>query len=485
MAYVGKPGPGGLFEGLGRVKPMDLILRQGDEKNGLRRSLGTLSLAALGIGAIIGAGIFVLTGIAAATYAGPGLVLSYVVAGIVSGLAALCYAEFASSVPVAGSAYTYSYATLGEFIAWIIGWDLILEYAVGAATVSISWSGYLGDFLKSTFGLALPKALTVSRFAANGGGINLPAALIVLLITGLLILGTNETKVVNNIIVAVKLAIIVFFLVVGFGHIKPANWRPFLPFGVGGVFGGASIIFFAYIGFDQISTSAEETRDPGKSLPRAIFLSLSVCTVPYILVSGTLTGILKYTRLNNASPVSHAMLELGLNWASTIISIGAIAGLTTVLLVLLYGQSRVFFSMARDGLIPGLFSHVHPRFRTPYLSSAIIGVIVALGGALVPEDVAAKLVNIGTLAAFVLVSGGILVLRHTQPDLPRAYRVPFVPVVPILSMLASLFLIITLPTDTKIRFVVWLVIGLFVYFLYSKRHSRLQTGEDDVPAYRQ
>ena len=458
---------------LWRVKPVDLILKQSDEQeHGLKRALGPVSITLLGIGAIVGTGIFVLTGVAAATYAGPGLILSFVIAGIVSGLAAICYAEFASTVPIAGSAYTYSYATLGELIAWIIGWDLILEYAVGAAAVSIGWSGYLVDLLKSAFGVTLPTALTASPF--SGGIINLSASLIILLITALLILGTSESSRVNNIIVVIKLAVIVFFIVVGFGHINPAHWSPFLPFGVGGIFRGASIIFFAYIGFDQISTSAEEARNPSKDLPLGIIASLLVCTVLYILVTAVLTGIVPYTQLNVASPVSHALILIGLNTAGSIISIGAICGLTTVLIVLLYGQSRIFFSMARDGLLPGFFSRIHPRFRTPYLSSLLVGIVVAFVAGLTPINVVAELTNIGTLAAFVLVSAAVLILRRTQPNLRRAFRVPLVPWIPILSIIASLVLIVSLPWVTLVRFVVWLAIGMVIYFLYSRRKSHLQ-----------
>ena len=461
---------------LWRVKPIDLILRQsGEQEHGLRRTLGPFSVTLLGIGAIVGTGIFVLTGVAAAKYAGPGLVLSFIVAGIVSGLAAICYAEFASTVPIAGSAYTYSYATLGELIAWIIGWDLILEYAVGAAAVSIGWSGYAVDLLKGALGITLPIALTASPFA--GGIINLPAFLIILLVTGLLILGTSESSKVNNVIVIIKLAVIIFFLVVGFGHINPANWRPFLPFGVGGVFSGASIIFFAYIGFDQISTSAEETRNPARDLPIGIFLSLLICTILYILVTAVLTGIVRYNQLNVPSPVSHALILLGMNAAGSIISVGALCGLTTVLIVLLFGQSRIFFSMARDGLLPRFFSTIHPRFRTPYLSSLLVGLVVALVAGLTPIDVVAELTNIGTLAAFVLVSIAILILRRTQPNLRRGFRVPLVPLIPILSIIGSIVLIVSLPWVTLVRFVVWLVIGLVIYFLYSQRNSHLQQEE--------
>lgn len=471
--------PGKWWNDLWQVKSVDLILKQSDQQeHGLKRTLGPVSLIAMGIGAIVGTGIFVLTGVAAAKYAGPGLMLSFVIAGIVSGLAALCYAEFASSVPISGSAYTYSYATLGELVAWIIGWDLILEYAVGAGAVSIGWSGYVADLLRSALGITIPPALTESPFA--GGIINLPAFLIILVVTALLILGTSESSRVNNIIVCIKLLVIIFFLVVGFGHIKPVNWTPFLPFGTGGIFRGASIIFFAYIGFDMVSTSAEETRNPGKNLPIGIIGSLIVCTLLYILVTAVLTGIVSYTRLNVASPVSHAMILIGLNAAASIISVGAIAGLTTVLIVLLYGQSRIFFSMARDGLLPHLFERIHPRFRTPYWSSLLIGLVVALVGGLTPIDVVAELTNIGTLAAFVLVSLGVLILRRTQPNLRRVFRVPLVPLIPILAILAALFLIVNLPLITIIRFIVWLAIGLLIYFLYSRRKSRLREETTEV-----
>jgi APA family basic amino acid/polyamine antiporter len=464
------------WSNLWRVKSVDLMLRTEQEAeqqaHGLKRTLGPWSITAMGIGAIIGTGIFVLTGVAAAKAAGPGLMLSFVVAGIVSGLAALCYAEFASTVPIAGSAYTYSYATLGELVAWIIGWDLILEYAVGAAAVSVGWSGYVVDLLQSSLGITVPKALATSPFV--GGVINLPAFFIILLLTSLLVLGTSETSRFNNIVVAIKLVVVLFFIIVGAGHVNPANWAPFLPFGTGGIFAGASIIFFAYIGFDQVSTSAEEARNPSRDLPFGILMSLAVCTALYIAVTAVLTGVVRYSQLNVSSPVSHALILIGLRVSATVISVGAICGLTTVLLVLLFGQSRIFFSMARDGLLPGLFAQVHPRFRTPYLSSLLIGVVIALVAAFTPIDVLADLTNIGTLAAFVLVSIGVLILRRTQPHLRRAFRVPLVPVLPILSAAASATLIAFLPIITIIRFFVWLAIGLIIYFLYSRHNSTLQ-----------
>ncbi|MDQ2858074.1 MAG: amino acid permease [Candidatus Eremiobacteraeota bacterium] len=462
---------------LSRRKPIDAILADsGDGHHGLKRTMGVWGLTALGIGAIIGTGIFVLTGKAAATSAGPAIVLSFVIAGIVSALAALCYAELASSVPVSGSAYTYVYATLGELVAWIVGWGLILEYALGSATVAIGWSGYFSDFIGATFGLVIPKALRTNSF--DGGIVNVPAALIILVITALLIRGTSESVTVNKIIVALKLAVVAFFIIIGAGHVNPANWHPFAPFGVNGIINGAGLVFFAYIGFDAVSTSAEEVRNPERDLPRGIIGSLAVCTVLYIIVAAVLTGIVPYAKLDVSSPVSYSLISIGLGWAGAIVALGAIAGLTTVLLVLLYGQSRVFFAMSRDGLLPGLFSRVHPTFRTPYLSSAIVGIVVAFVAAVGQLDVVANLVNIGTLAAFALVSVGIIVLRKQQPDLKRAFRVPGSPVVPALSALGAVALILKgLPLLTIASYVVWLILGLLVYFLYSRRRSKVGRSE--------
>jgi APA family basic amino acid/polyamine antiporter len=463
---------------LERRKPIERILAECSPDAGgehLKRSLGVWGITALGVGAIIGTGIFVLTGKAAALSAGPAVVLSFVVAGIVSALAALCYAELASSVPVAGSAYTYVYATLGEFIAWIIGWGLVLEYALGAATVAIGWSGYFSDFLRGTFNVAIPKALSTNPF--DGGVLNLPAALIILLITVLLIRGTQESSTVNKIIVTAKLSVVAFFIVIGSRHINPANWHPFAPFGVDGIINGAGLVFFAYIGFDAVSTSAEEVKNPARDLPRGIMGSLAVCTVLYILVSGILTGILKYTQLNVPSPVSYSLIAIGLGWAGAIVALGAIAGLTTVLLVMLYGQSRVFFAMSRDGLLPELFSRVHPTFSTPYLSSAIVGVIVAVVAAIGQLDVVADLVNIGTLAAFAMVSIGVIVLRRQEPNLKRGFRVPGSPVVPALSALGAVALILKgLPLLTIASYLTWMLIGFVIYFGYSRRRSKVADG---------
>ncbi|MEO6990655.1 MAG: amino acid permease [Candidatus Baltobacteraceae bacterium] len=464
--------------GLHRRKPLATILAQGsDETHGLKRTMGVVGLTALGIGAIVGTGIFVLTGVAAANYAGPALVLSFVVAGIVSAFAALCYAELASCVPISGSAYTYSYATLGELLAWIIGWDLILEYAVGAAAVSIGWSAYFSDFLKTALGLEIPKAWHTSP--AAGGIVDLPAVLIVLGISALLIRGTSESNTFNKVVVAIKLAVVAFFIIIGAGHINGANWHPFFPFGVRGVFTGASIIFFAYIGFDMVSTSAEEVRNPKRDLPRGILASLAICTVLYILVSGVLTGIVPFAKLNVASPVSFGLISLGLNWAGAVVSVGAICGLTTVLLAMLYGQSRIFFAMSRDGLLPEVFGRIHPTLRTPYLSSALIGIVVALLAGFTPIQVVAELTNIGTLAAFILVSIGVVILRTHAPDLQRSFRVPGVPWVPIISVIGCLVLVSQLPILTIVRFIVWLVLGLVVYYFYARKHSAL--AEPDAP----
>ena len=475
-----------------RVKPLARILAEGgDTERGLKRTLGPWALTAMGIGAIIGTGIFVLTGVASATRAGPAITISFVVAGIVSALAALCYAEVASKIPISGSAYSYAYATFGELIAWIIGWDLILEYALGAATVSIGWSGYFLNLLQ-TVGINLPTQWVHSPFDPMTHGImNLPAAIIILIITALLVKGTRESGLVNGIIVGVKLAIVLFFLAIGVGHIDPANYHlpagpttglgGYFPFGWGGVFGGAAFIFFAYIGFDAVSTTAEEARNPGKDLPFGIIMSLAICTILYIAVVAVLNGMIPFNQLNVPSPVATAVIHVGLGWAAFIISLGALAGLTTVLLVMMFGQSRIIFAMGRDKLMPAWFTAIHPTFRTPAFSTIFFGILIAIAAAFTNINFVGSLTNMGTLAAFVLVSLALPVLRRNHPELKSGFTVPFGPyVIPVLSALTALFLIYYLKEGSPRQwgiplpwfgFVVWLIIGFAIYFGYGRRHS--------------
>jgi APA family basic amino acid/polyamine antiporter len=439
-------------------------------EHALRKVLGPFELVLLGVGAIVGTGIFVVTGVAAANYSGPALVVSFAIAGTACALAALSYAELATLVPVSGSAYTYSYAALGEIWAWIIGWDLILEYSVSIAAVAIGWSGYLVNLLAGA-GIRFPAALANPPGVA-GGIVNLPAILIIGAITGLLILGVKESARVNNVIVLVKLSVIILFLYLGVSHVNPLNWSPFLPYGWGGVITGAAIVFFAYIGFDAVSTAAEEVRDPQRSLPIGIIGSLIICTILYIAVSAVLTGMVPYLEFKDTSaPVAYALLRIGITWGSALVSVGAICGITSVILVLLYGQTRIFFTMARDGLLPCSFGTVHRVLRTPVRVTLLVGCTTAVIASLLPLTSVAELVNIGTLAAFIIVSAGVLVLRRTRPDLERPFRTPFVPYVPALCILACLGLILALPTVTHLRFVIWLAIGLVIYFSYSVKHA--------------
>lgn len=455
-----------------RRKSIDQILyhETGSKKLSLKRRLGTFDLVTMGIGAIIGTGIFVLTGVAAARYAGPGAALSFVLAGIASALAALVYAELASTVPVAGSAYVYSYAGLGEIVAWIIGWDLILEYIVAAGAVSIGWSGYLVNLLEAA-GIKLPVSITAPP--SQGGVCNLPAVGIVSLIATVLVLGTRRSALVNNIIVIIKLSVIVLFIVVGSLRLNPDLWVPFLPFGFRGVIRGAAIVFFAYIGFDAVSTAAEEVRNPGRDLPVGVLGSLAVSSALYILVALVLTGIVSFRFLDVPSPLSFALLQLGLSWVSGIISVGALAGLSSVILVSIFGQSRVFFAMARDGLLPFGLARLHPRFKSPYLIIIITSAMVAVIGGFLPLGVVAELANIGTLAAFFIVSIGVIVLRYKQPHLSRPFKLPLFPLLPVLSATVSLYLMLQLPRITWLRFASWLLLGIIVYLLYSFRSSRL------------
>lgn len=474
------------------TKPVDLLVRESQETEaGLRRALGPTELIALGIGAIIGAGIFVLTGHAAASHAGPAIVLSFILAGLACAFAGLCYAEMASMIPIAGSAYTYSYATMGEFFAWIIGWDLILEYLFGSVTVAIGWSGYMVSFLRD-FGIIFPPTLS----AAPGTSVtlpdgvqvtavfNVPASLIILAVTSLLVIGIKESAFVNNIIVIVKVAILLLFVVVGVGFINTANWQPFIPpntgtfgeFGASGILRGAGVIFFAYIGFDAVSTAAQEARNPQKDMPIGILGSLVLCTILYIVVALVLTGIVSYTQLNVPDPVAVGVDTIGAAWLAPIVKIGAIGGLSSVILVMLLSQPRIFWSMSRDGLLPRVFSQVHPRFRTPHVTILATGLIAALLAGVLPIGIVGELVSIGTLLAFVIVCAGVIVLRRTQPDAPRPFRCPGVPLVPILGIVTCLSQMAALPFDTWLRLIAWMTLGIVIYFTYSRYHSRLQTS---------
>ncbi|MDO3410616.1 amino acid permease [Saccharibacillus sp. CPCC 101409] len=438
----------------------------------LKRVLGPLDLTTLGVGAIIGTGIFVLTGVAAAKYAGPGLVLSFLLAGIICAFAALCYSEFASSVPASGSAYTYSYTTFGELIAWILGWDLILEYGFASAAVASGWSGYFQSLL-SGIGIQLPHALTGAFNPDKGTYVDITAVLITLIIATLLTRGVKEATRANGIMVGIKLLVVLIFIGVGVFYVKPDNWHPFLPFGFGGVTAGAATVFFAYIGFDAVSTAAEEVKEPQRNLPIGIIASLAICTVLYIVVSLILTGIVPYNLLNVSDPVAFALEFVNMNGIAWIISLGAITGITTVLLVMMYGQTRLLYSMSRDGLLSPTFSKVSGKSGTPAAGTWISAVVIAFFAGLIPLDHLAELTNIGTLFAFTVVSIGVIVLRRSQPDLQRGFRVPLVPLIPILSAVGCVYLMFQLKALTWYTFLIWLVIGLAVYFSYGRRHSLL------------
>jgi basic amino acid/polyamine antiporter, APA family len=481
-----------------RTKPVeDSLSELEDSGHSLRRALGPVQLTAIGIGVIVGTGIFVLTGKAAGEVAGPSIAISFALAAIACFLAGLCYAEFAAAVPIAGSAYTFSYASLGELVAWIIGWDLMLELAFGAATVASGWSQYFKVVLSSA-----PWHIHVPTWL-YGNGHNVFAALIVLAITGLLCLGVETSSKVNAVIVAIKLAIILLVIIAGLSYIHGGNFHPFVPpagshpapggssgktliqdlgaapgpFGVGGIFAGAALVFFAFIGFDVVATNAEETKKPQRDLPIGIFASLSICAILYIAVSLVVTGMVKYNHIDTMAPLSTAFTSVGQNTIATIIAYGALAGITSVILVLLMGQSRVFFAMSRDRLLPPIFSEVSERFGTPYRTTLVTGVVVAALAFFASLDTLSEMVNIGTLFAFVLVSIGVVVMRRTRPDLERPFRTPLVPIVPILSVLACVWLMLNLEGATWLRFVVWMVVGFVVYFGYSRTHSRLATKD--------
>jgi basic amino acid/polyamine antiporter, APA family len=489
-----------------KKKSLAVLLQELNGESRLRRILGPITLTSLGIGAIIGTGIFVLTGIAAHDKAGPSLMLSFVVAGFACLFSALCYAEFASMVPVAGSAYTYAYATLGELFAWIIGWDLILEYAVASATVAHGWSHYFQDFI-SIFKLYIPKALgwgplkfeaASGRFVNSGSYIDLPAVVITIIVTMILVKGIRESATFNAVMVITKVIVVLLVIGIGVFYINPANWKPFAPFGFAGIsffgktiFGGvdktgapigmlagAAISFFAYIGFDSISTHAEEAKNPKRDVPIAIISSLVICTVLYILVAAVLTGMVPYDKIDINAPVSNAFKQVGLGWAQFIISLGALAGITSVLLVMMLSQPRIFLAMARDGMLPpSVFGAVHPKFKTPWKSTIMTGIFVGTLAALLPLEILAELVNIGTLLAFVIVCAAVLIMRRTHPEAARPFKAPLFPLVPILGILMCLMLMFSLPAANWLRLLAWLAIGMLIYFGYSRRHSHIKNEE--------
>lgn len=485
-------------------KPLALLLNEAsDTEKGLKKTLTASGLTALGVGAIIGAGLFSITGMAAATNAGPAITISFIIAAIGCVFAGLCYAEFSSMIPVAGSAYTYSFATMGEFVAWIIGWDLVLEYAVGAATVSISWSRYLGKFLGG-YGIHIDDAFMLSPF--EGGIINVPAVLIVMVMSLILIRGTKESAFVNGIIVMLKVTVVLVFIALGWQYIRPENYTPYIPqntgefgeFGFSGIIRAAAIVFFAYIGFDAVSTAAQEAKNPKRDMPIGILLSLGICTVLYILFAHVMTGVVNYTAFAGAdgiAPVAIAIDNMGhanaagmitpaYPWLNKAIILAILGGYASVILVMLMGQSRVFFSMSKDGLMPKVFSEVHPKFRTPAKNNLLFMLIVSLFAAFVPARVVGEMTSIGTLFAFILVCLGVLVMRKKMPEAPRAFRTPLVPLVPILGILVCLFMMIFLPLDTWIRLIVWMMIGFDLYIFYGMKNSILNKGDFDNNSYK-
>jgi basic amino acid/polyamine antiporter, APA family len=476
-------------------KPLaQLAAETAPESNKLKPTLGKFNLIMLGVGGIIGAGLFVMTGQQAAMHAGPAIVISFVVAAIACGFAGLCYAEFASAIPISGSAYTYAYASLGEFIAWIIGWDLMLEYLVGASAVAVGWSAYVVNFL-ADFGLVIPSTLTGPPLTyhkdlgwmATGNIVNFPAMFFIAFITTILVIGIRESANFNNIIVIVKVTVILLFIGLGLTYIIPENLTPFIPentgafgdYGWSGIFRAAGIIFFAFLGFDAVSTVAQEVKNPQRDMPWGILGSLLVCTVIYVLVGLVMTGMVNYKELNTAAPVAVAVDAAGgsLRWLSTPIKIGAIAGLSSVILVMLIGQTRVFYSMANDGLLPKAFAKAHPRFKTPYVTTIVTGSVAMIVSGIFPIDLLGEMVSIGTLLAFFLVSGSVLVLRKHNPELHRPFKTPLYPFVPIMGMVTSLGLAVTLTGETWMRLIVWMVIGIVIYFFYSVKRSKLNNPQ--------
>ncbi len=473
-------------------KPLSVLFAEAEEtgEHTLKRTLGPVQLVMLGIGAIIGAGLFSITGGAAAHNAGPAVTISFVIAAIACTFAGLCYAEFASMIPVAGSAYTYSYATMGRFVAWIIGWDLVLEYAVGAATVSISWSRYLVKFLQH-YDIVLSPQMTMSPWdtitMTDGsilhGIMNLPAVFIVVLMSLLLIRGTQESSRINGIIVALKVAVVLVFIGLGWNYINVANYTPYIPqntgnfgeFGWSGIVRAAGIIFFAYIGFDAVSTAAQEAKNPKRDMPIGILVSLAICTVLYILFAHVMTGLANYKEFqgqDGIAPVAVAIEHTPYEWLKQAIILAILAGYSSVIMVMLLGQSRVFYSMSKDGLLPPIFSKVHPKFKTPYRSNILFCILVSLFAAFIPARVVGEMTSIGTLFAFVLVCIGVLVMRKNQPDAPRGFKTPWVPFVPILGIVFCLFMMLSLPLDTWLRLIAWMAIGLGIYYMYGEKNAK-------------
>jgi APA family basic amino acid/polyamine antiporter len=441
---------------------------------GLAKVLGPFDLILMGIGAIVGTGIFVLTGTGAVT-AGPALTLSFIVAAVACGFAALCYAEFASTVPVAGSIYTYTYATLGELAAWMIGWDLLLEYGLATSAVSVGWSGYFQSLIAG-FGWQLPTVLTAAPGAVPGvtTWINLPALCIMLVLTAMLSWGVRESARLNNIMVAIKVGVVLLFIAVGSRHVQPANWQPFMPYGYNGMLSAAALVFFAFIGFDAVTSAAEEVKRPERDLPIGIIGSLAACTILYVIVSAIMTGIVPYQQfLGVDHPVTLALKYAGENWVAAFVDLGAILGMTTVILVMAYGQTRVIYAMSRDGLLPKRLSTVHPRFHTPFFATWLVGIVFGLIAAVVPLNILTELINIGTLAAFSLVAIAVVILRKKRPDLKRAFRCPGVPVIPALAVIFCVMLMTYLSWHTWVAFIIWMAIGLLIYFGYARKHSAM------------
>ena len=457
-----------------RTKNLDDMIANARKPGGLAKVLGPFDLILMGIGAIVGTGIFVLTGTGAVT-AGPALTLSFIVAAVACGFAALCYAEFASTVPVAGSIYTYTYATLGELAAWMIGWDLLLEYGLATSAVSVGWSGYFQSLIAG-FGIKLPAVLTAAPGAVPGvtTWINLPALCIMLVLTAMLSWGVRESARLNNIMVAIKVGVVLLFIAVGSRHVQPANWQPFLPYGYNGMLSAAALVFFAFIGFDAVTSAAEEVKRPERDLPIGIIGSLAACTFLYVVVSAIMTGIVPYKQfLGVDHPVTLALQYAGENWVAAFVDLGAILGMTTVILVMAYGQTRVIYAMSRDGLLPKRLSTVHPRFHTPFFATWLVGIVFGLIAAVVPLNILTELINIGTLAAFSLVSIAVIILRKKRPDLKRAFRCPGVPVIPALAVIFCVMLMTYLSWHTWVAFVIWMVIGLVIYFAYARKNSAM------------